>query len=167
MNSTPNTESAGPESDVADAALAEVPVDPGTTAIAPPQMLVGSRNNLALTLLAVFGAVLMLQWASAVFVPLMLGLTLSYALNPAVTRLQRLHLPRAAGAALVLATLERFSEYQELRVQAAIQSGGITGDTLGQTIAVELHRPLGGRIALIVILDEAAVAGDPGQSQQA
>ena len=72
MNSTPNTESAGPESDVADAALAEVPVDPGTTAIAPPQMLVGSRNNLALTLLAVFGAVLMLQWASAVFVPLML-----------------------------------------------------------------------------------------------
>ena len=105
MNSTPNTESAGPESDVADAALAEVPVDPGTTAIAPPQMLVGSRNNLALTLLAVFGAVLMLQWASAVFVPLMLGLTLSYALNPAVTRLQRLHLPRAAGAALVLATL--------------------------------------------------------------
>jgi len=62
-------------------------------------------RNLSLTLLAVFGAVLMLHWASAVFVPLMFGLTSSYALAPAVARLQHLGLPRTAAAALVLATL--------------------------------------------------------------
>jgi len=44
--------------------------------------------------------VLMLHWAAAVLVPLMLGLTFSYGLGPAVARLQRLHLPRAAAAAL-------------------------------------------------------------------
>jgi predicted PurR-regulated permease PerM len=62
-------------------------------------------GHLPLQLLAAFAAVLMLQWASAVFVPLMLGLTFSYALAPLVTRLQRLRLPRAAAAALVLTTL--------------------------------------------------------------
>ena len=56
-------------------------------------------------LLAVIGTVLVLHWASAVFVPLMLGLTFSYALAPAVTQLQRLYLPRAAAAALLLTTV--------------------------------------------------------------
>jgi predicted PurR-regulated permease PerM len=65
---------------------------------------VGNRQ-VALTLLAVLAAVLMLHWASAVFVPLMLGLLFTYALAPAVARLQRLHLPRAAAAALVMSAL--------------------------------------------------------------
>ena len=59
-------------------------------------------RNLSLVVLAVLASVFMLHWASAVFVPLMLGLTCSYALRPLVDRLQRLHLPRAAAAALVL-----------------------------------------------------------------
>lgn len=64
----------------------------------------GSRQ-VALKLLAFCAAVLMLHWASAVFVPLMLGLLFTYALAPAVAWLQRLRLPRAAAAALVMSAL--------------------------------------------------------------
>jgi len=77
---------------------------PAASADAPLHLPAGNRS-VSLALLAVFGAAFVLQWASAVFVPLMLGLTFSYALSPAVSRLQRLHLPRAAAAALLLAVL--------------------------------------------------------------
>ncbi|MBU0588978.1 MAG: AI-2E family transporter [Gammaproteobacteria bacterium] len=59
-------------------------------------------RSLSLAMLAVLGSVFMLHWASAVFIPLMLGLTFSYALNPVVGWLQRRHIPRAMGAALLL-----------------------------------------------------------------
>ncbi|MBE2263604.1 MAG: AI-2E family transporter [Burkholderiaceae bacterium] len=71
----------------------------------PGQLVVASSSNLGLTLLAVFGGVLMLHWASAVFIPLMLGLIFSYALAPAVAQLQRLRVPRTAAAALLLSLL--------------------------------------------------------------
>ncbi len=71
----------------------------------PPLHLPTGHRDLSLALLAVFGALFVLQWASAVFVPLMLGVTLSYALAPSVVRLQQLRLPRAAAAALLLATI--------------------------------------------------------------
>ena len=53
--------------------------------------------------IAVLAAVFALRWASAIIIPLMVGLTVSYALSPAVDALQRLRLPRAVGAALVMA----------------------------------------------------------------
>jgi predicted PurR-regulated permease PerM len=62
-------------------------------------------RSLSLALLAILGSVFMLHWASAVFIPVMLGLTFSYALNPVVDWLERLRLPRALGAALLLLSL--------------------------------------------------------------
>lgn len=56
----------------------------------------------SLAVLALIGTVFALQWASAVFVPLLLGLTFSYALAPIVGLLHRLHIPRAIGAAVLL-----------------------------------------------------------------
>ena len=62
-------------------------------------------RNAALVVLALLGSIFMLHWAQAVLVPMLLGLTLSYALAPLVDRLARWHLPRAVGAALVLVLL--------------------------------------------------------------
>jgi predicted PurR-regulated permease PerM len=59
-------------------------------------------RNAAVTVLAVIAGVLVLQYAQTVFIPLVLGLLISYALDPAVTRLEKLRVPRAAGAALLL-----------------------------------------------------------------
>lgn len=59
-------------------------------------------RSLSLAVLALLASIYTLQWASAVFIPLLLGVMLSYALSPAVERLQRWRLPRALGAAALL-----------------------------------------------------------------
>jgi predicted PurR-regulated permease PerM len=62
-------------------------------------------RSLSLVLLTVMAAVFALRAASAVFIPILLGLAISYALSPVVDRLQRWHLPRAVGAGLLLAAI--------------------------------------------------------------
>jgi predicted PurR-regulated permease PerM len=62
-------------------------------------------RSLSLAVLAFVACVFALHAASAVFIPLLLGLTISYALSPIVDRLQRLHVPRAIGSALLLAVI--------------------------------------------------------------
>jgi predicted PurR-regulated permease PerM len=59
-------------------------------------------RSVALAVLAVFGTVLMLDWAAAVFIPVLLGLMSSYALSPIVDRMHAMHIPRAIGAAVLL-----------------------------------------------------------------
>lgn len=64
----------------------------------------GTVGVRTLSILAALGCVFVLRWAAAVLIPLLLGLTLSYALAPVMALLQRAHLPRAIGAALLIAT---------------------------------------------------------------
>jgi predicted PurR-regulated permease PerM len=59
-------------------------------------------RSVSLAVIALLACVYTLQWASAVFIPLLLGVMLSYGLSPAVERLQRWHVPRAIGAAVLL-----------------------------------------------------------------
>lgn len=59
-------------------------------------------RSVSLAVLALLACVYVLHWASAVFIPLLLGVMASYALSPIVERLARWHLPRALGAALLL-----------------------------------------------------------------
>ncbi len=56
----------------------------------------------SLTLLALIATVFALHAASAIFVPLLLGIALSYALSPMVDMLERWRLPRALGAGLLI-----------------------------------------------------------------
>jgi len=59
-------------------------------------------RSAALVFLAVMAGVFTLRWASAVFIPLMLSLLLTYALAPAVDWLERWHAPRWLGAGVIL-----------------------------------------------------------------
>jgi predicted PurR-regulated permease PerM len=59
-------------------------------------------RSASLAVIALLASVYVLQWASAVFIPLLLGLMCSYALSPAVDRLRRWHVPRSIGAAALL-----------------------------------------------------------------
>lgn len=105
MSYTPSAFAAQPPPAAGDPTPAQAePASPEAGAVSPLPLPAGHRD-LSLALLAVFGALFVLHWASAVFVPLMLGVTLSYALTPTVARLQQLRLPRAAAAALLLATI--------------------------------------------------------------
>ena len=62
-------------------------------------------RSASLVLLAAMAGVFALHAASAVVIPVLLGLAISYALSPVVDRLQRLRLPRAVGAAVLLAAI--------------------------------------------------------------
>ena len=84
---------------------------PGGPLASEPVPLVGPLlgpvqvRSVALAVLAVLAVLYTAHWASAVIVPVLLGLMLSHALGPLVDRLQGLRLPRALAAALVLLSL--------------------------------------------------------------
>ena len=62
-------------------------------------------RSAALTILAGLAIILVLQYAQAMIIPIVLGVLISYALEPIVARLARWHIPRPLAAAVVLLTL--------------------------------------------------------------
>lgn len=59
-------------------------------------------RSISLAILAVLASVFMLRWASAVFIPLMVGLLFSYALSPVVDWLAARRIPRGVSAAVLI-----------------------------------------------------------------
>ena len=64
-----------------------------------------SVRSVALTVIAVAAAMYVLNWANEVFIPIVLSVLISYALEPVVLWLMRLRLSRVASAAVVMALL--------------------------------------------------------------
>ena len=62
-------------------------------------------SGMSLALLVLFSSIAMLHWASAVFIPILLSLLLTCALQPAVDRLQHWHIPAGIGAGVLLLAL--------------------------------------------------------------
>jgi predicted PurR-regulated permease PerM len=75
-------------------------VEPETISRVPIDVRVAS-----VAVLAVIGILLFLQFAQEFFIPLVLGVLISYTLDPIVSWLQRRSIPRALGAIVVLAAL--------------------------------------------------------------
>lgn len=82
-------------------------VDVPDSGLAPqPEPARSSHWNVAGTTIALVVAVVFLRYAGPVFVPIVLAVLLSYALDPLVARIARWHVPRPLAAMLViLATL--------------------------------------------------------------
>lgn len=77
------------------------PVDaPAVTADVPMDIA-----SIALTTLAAIATVVMLQYTRSVLIPIVIGILIAYALDPFVTALARLAIPRSIGAAIVLLLL--------------------------------------------------------------
>jgi predicted PurR-regulated permease PerM len=62
-------------------------------------------RSAALVVLAVLASIFAIHWARALLVPILLGVMFSYALTPAVDRLQRWRVPRPVGGTAVLGAL--------------------------------------------------------------
>jgi predicted PurR-regulated permease PerM len=62
-------------------------------------------RDASLTVLALCATMAVLYWAQAAFIPIVLSILISYALEPVVRRLVALRVPRAAAAALVVVAL--------------------------------------------------------------
>ncbi len=80
------------------APVAADPEDPSHVLLHMP-VTVRSMTLVVLTVILVLAT---LRWASAFFIPLMLGFMLSYALSPIVDALQRARIPRAISAAVLM-----------------------------------------------------------------
>lgn len=81
-------------------ALPEPSIEPTPTAVTVPTLV--DVRNFSLIVLAVLAVIYTLHWAREIFIPLMLGLMISYALSPLVDLAHRWHVPRALSAALFL-----------------------------------------------------------------
>ena len=127
------------------------PAEPGE----PPQTPPVQVRNVAFVLVSIAIVVLLLQFMQPVLLPLVLGALLFYALDPAVDRLQKLHLPRAFGAALILCIV--------------VASGGVLAYTLqGQALTVIDQLPAGARkLAATLRTAPGAEAGAVEKVQQA
>jgi predicted PurR-regulated permease PerM len=98
----------------------QVALSESTGAIREPQTRMAVQNA-ALTILAVIGAVLVLQYTQAMIIPIVLGVLISYALEPMVVTLTRLRLPRPVAAAIVIVMISGATGVllYSLRVQAS------------------------------------------------
>jgi predicted PurR-regulated permease PerM len=71
----------------------------------PATRLPVEARGLALGILATLATVFALSWAQAFLVPLLLGIVIAYTLNPLVTWLERVRIPRTLGTAVVMASV--------------------------------------------------------------
>jgi predicted PurR-regulated permease PerM len=62
-------------------------------------------RGLALGILAALASIFALSWAQAFLVPLLLGIVLTYTLNPLVAWLEAIKIPRAVGTVIVMASV--------------------------------------------------------------
>ncbi|MEO8751171.1 MAG: AI-2E family transporter [Casimicrobiaceae bacterium] len=81
-----------------EAAVADVP----PPALSPSRMSVDARGK-ALDLLATLALVYAVWWARPFLVPLLLGIVIAYTLNPLVSWLEKIRIPRVAGTVMVMA----------------------------------------------------------------
>ena len=80
----------------------------GDTPEEPPEVTADvpmDVRNVALATLAAIAAVLMLQYTQSVLIPIVIGILIAYALDPFVTALARVAIPRSIGAAIILLLL--------------------------------------------------------------
>ena len=129
-------------------------------------------RSFALGVLALLAVLYTMHWASAVIVPVLLGLMLSHALGPVVNRLERLRLPRALAAALLLLGLVGGFGWTAYSLSDDARSLLETLPVATEKVraAVTAHRP-GNSGALAQVqkaatqLEQAAAAGGPAQSE--
>jgi predicted PurR-regulated permease PerM len=79
-------------------------VDESVITLPATRMPVDARG-LALGVLAAFACVFALSWAQSFIVPLLLGIVISYTLNPLVVWLEAIKVPRVIGTVIVMASV--------------------------------------------------------------
>ncbi|TFZ04027.1 AI-2E family transporter [Ramlibacter humi] len=88
--------------------LAAVPPPQDIDPTEPPHVLLHVHENprsVALVVLCTLAVLAVLKWASAFFIPLMLGFVFYYALSPVVEAMARVRIPRAVGAAVLITAI--------------------------------------------------------------
>ncbi len=83
----------------------QAPVVAASLATLPPTRMSVDARGLALGILAALAAVFSLSWAQTFLVPLLLGIVISYTLNPLVAWLEAIKIPRVIGTVIVMVSV--------------------------------------------------------------
>src|SRR5687767_8288587 len=75
------------------------------TDVEPAPAIDPDGRSIALFVLAASAAIAVLHWARAAFIPIVLSILISYALDPIVRWVMRVRIPRTAASFLVVAAL--------------------------------------------------------------
>jgi len=92
-----------------DEVLHEVPPPEEVDPKAPPHVMLhattANARNMGLAVVTAIAVLALLRWASAFFIPLMLGFVFYYALAPVVEAMARFRIPRALGAGVLILSI--------------------------------------------------------------
>lgn len=140
-----------------------LPVDPEdpTHVLLRVPVNVRSMSLVVLTALAMLAT---LRWASPFFIPLMLGFMFSYALSPVVNWLQRLHIPRAISAGVLIvgilggagAAVYSFSDDANQLIESLPDAAKKLRDSMHARSGGGAHTPLGTVQKAAAQLEQAA-----------
>jgi predicted PurR-regulated permease PerM len=128
---------------------------PGAPDEPPPTVVDIARGpGVAIALVSTIVLVYALQWGQPVLVPLVIGILMAYALEPAVSWMERLKLPRAVGAAVALTV-----------VLAALGFGAY--ELSGQVLQIVRQVPEAAQRVRARVRDGNAQSGALGEVQKA
>jgi predicted PurR-regulated permease PerM len=92
-----------------DEVLHAVPAPEQVDPKAPPHVMLhattANARNMGLAVVTAIAVLALLRWASAFFIPLMLGFVFYYALAPVVEAMARFRIPRALGAGVLILSI--------------------------------------------------------------
>jgi predicted PurR-regulated permease PerM len=148
-----------------DAAIEAIEVAEAAEATEQPrvrlQMPVDVRS-ISLVVLATLASIFMLRWASAFFIPVLVGLLLSYLLSPVVDWLDRYRVPRVLSAAvLILAILTGVGGTAYTLSDDAsrlVESLPVAVKKLGESIRLSVSRQTGKTDNPLATMQKAASA---------
>lgn len=89
-----------------------------STAMDPTNPNESNGRPISLLVIAVILTIYFLDWAQAVFAPLILAVLLSYALYPVVSMLRQIYIPRAVGATLIISLFIAFTALAGISLQS-------------------------------------------------
>ncbi|HEX6975261.1 MAG TPA: AI-2E family transporter, partial [Vicinamibacterales bacterium] len=149
----------------------EAPAPPETVLPSADQGVPVDVRNVALSVIAVLGTVLVLQYAQSLLIPIVIGILIAYTLSPLVTLLERIRLPRAVGAGLaviLLVTGVGVGTYTLTdEVMAIVSDVPVAAQRVRQRIS-EHRRAKGGALQQVqraaTEIDKAAAEASKGQA---
>jgi predicted PurR-regulated permease PerM len=140
-------------------------VDPSLLAAPTVRMQIDARG-LALWLLAGFATVFILSWAQSFVVPVLLGIIISYTLNPLVDWLEAIRVPRVGGTSIVMIAIIGALIVGTYSLRAQMRTILAQVPEAAATISTEIARMRSSEIGDLGKMQAAAIEMEQASTQE-
>jgi predicted PurR-regulated permease PerM len=133
--------------------------------VSPAVRLVVNAQGISLAVLAVLASLFAIAWAEPFLVPLLLGIVLSYTLNPLVTGLESIHVPRVVGATFIVVAVIAALAFGTYSLRGEMQTIIAQIPEAAQKVAAAIKRVRVGQAGELQKLQNAATEVATATSQ--